>query len=107
MRMERRGRVIRALLVVNRGDTGGASERAEAKAEEVLRYFQVGRRDGLREGEGQRGRSRRRRGVDPALRGEPEEEPLQALESHVLGDLLPASGARRGDPEESGWCSDS
>jgi len=36
MRAEQRGRIIRARAVVNRGDTGGADERVEAKGTEVV-----------------------------------------------------------------------
>ena len=56
----------------------------------------------LREGQGQPGGRGCRRAVDRRVRAGPEREPLQALESDVLGDVLPAAGACGGDTEGSG-----
>ena len=81
-----KGRVTRVCLAANR--EGGAGERTEA-----IRDFQAPGVDCLLEGEGQQVGSRCRRGVDPGVREQPQGEPLQALESAVLGELLSAAGA--------------
>ncbi len=58
-----------------------------------------------RQGQGQPGRPGHRRGVHCGVREEPEGEPLQALESDVLGDLHAAAGAGGGDTEDA-WARD-
>ena len=63
----------------------------------ISKWVVVGR---LREGQGQPGGGWCRRGVDRRVRAGPEGEPLQALESDVLGDVFPAAGACGGDTEE-------
>src|SRR5215212_10834922 len=97
MRAERRRRVIQVRSVVNHRRMGGAGERTEG-----LCYFQVGCSGGLSEGQGQSGGRWCRRGVDRAVREGPEREPLQAVESDVLGLVFPAAGSGGGDTEE-GW----
>ena len=57
---------------------------------------------GLREGQGQSGGCGCRRGVDRRVREGSEREPLQALESDVLGELLPAAGAAVEIPKAGG-----
>src|SRR5919109_2528022 len=96
MRVERRGRVVRARLAVNHCWWEEPGERAEAEA---VCDLQAGRLGGLVEGQGQQGRGRRRRAVASGVREGPEEEPLQALESAVVGELFPAAGARGRDTE--------
>src|SRR5262249_33528204 len=54
---------------------------------------------GVSEGQGEPRRGRGGRAVDRGVRDRLEGEPLQDLESHVLGELLPTAGAARGDPE--------
>ena len=70
MRAERRGRVILACGLVNRGDVGGAGERAKPWWQAVC-DFQTAGLGGVAEGEGQPGGRGCRRGVDPGVRGEP------------------------------------
>src|SRR5712691_8031888 len=100
MRAERRGRVILACWSVNRGVVvvGGAGERAEAGGQAVCDFEAAGL-GGVAEGEGQSGGRRCRRGVDPGVRGEPDGEPLQALESALLGELHAAAGEGGRDTE--------
>lgn len=99
--MERRERVTRAWSAVNRS-AGGADGHAEAEA---VRDFQGGGLASLPEGESQSGSRRRRWAVDRGVRRRPEEEPVQALESDVLGELLSTAGADGGDTE-AGWTGD-
>src|SRR6266542_1212492 len=90
MRAERRGRVILACSAVNRDLVGGAGERAEAGGQAVC-CFEAAGLGGVAEGEGQSGGCGCRRGVDPGVRGEPDGEPLQALEPALLGELHAAA----------------
>src|SRR6266516_5099797 len=99
MRVERRGRVIRACLAVNRACAGGAGERVEAGGQ-VVCGFQAAGLGGVAGGEGQRGGCGCRRGVDPGVRGEPCGEPLRALESALRGVLHAAAGEGGRDSEE-------
>src|SRR5712691_10318034 len=106
MRAERRGRAVRACSVVNRREVGGAGERAEAEGEAVC-DLQTCRLGGLREGQGQPGGRGCRWGVDRGVRGRPEREPVQALESALVGELLPAAGAGGRDTETGrAWVED-
>jgi hypothetical protein len=57
---------------------------------------------GMAKGQGQPGSRRGRRGVDPGVRGEPSGQPLQGLESDVLGELYAAAGQSGRDTEEEG-----
>jgi hypothetical protein len=100
MRAERRGRVILACWSVNRDVVvvGGAGERAEAERQAVC-CFEAAGLGGVVEGEGQPGGCGCRRGVDPGVRGEPYGEPLQALESALLGELHAAAGEGGRDTE--------
>ena len=66
---------------------------------EVVRDLQAGGLGGVPEGQGQQGRGGRRRRVDRAVRAGPEGEPVQAVESDVVGELFPAAGAGGGDTE--------
>src|SRR5215472_1061794 len=86
MRVEPRGRATRTRAAVNR-QAERAGERVEA-----LRDPEGGREGGVPEGQSQQGGAGSRRGVDQGVREEPGREPLQALESDVLGELLPAAG---------------
>src|SRR6266540_2377230 len=99
MRVERRERIIRACSAVNRACAGGAGERVEAEGEAVCDFRAAGL-GGVAEGEGQRGGCGCRRGIDPGVRGEPCGEPLQALESALLGELPAAAGQGGRDTEE-------
>src|SRR6266536_3379039 len=101
MRAERRGRVILACSAANRDLVGGAGERAEAERQAVCDFEAAGL-GGVAEGEGQPGSGRCRRGLDPGVRGEPDGEPLQALESALLGELPAAAGEGGRDPKRSG-----
>jgi hypothetical protein len=96
MRVERRGRVVRARSAVNHRRWEEPGERAEAEA---VCDLQAGRLGGLVKGQGQQGRGRRRRAVACGVRAGPEGEPLQALESALVGELLPAASARGRDTE--------
>src|SRR5918995_399993 len=96
MRVERRGRVVRARSAVNRRWREEPGERAEAEA---VCDLQAGGLGGLVEGQGQQGRGRRGRTVAFRVREGPRGEPLQALEPALVGELLPAAGARGGDTE--------
>jgi hypothetical protein len=96
MRVERRGRIVRVRSAVNHRWWEEPGERAEAEA---VCDLQAGRLGGLVEGQGQQGRGRRRRAVTFRVRGGPQGEPLQALEPAVVGELLPAAGARGRDTE--------
>src|SRR6266536_1295474 len=98
MRAERRGRVILACSAANRDLVGGAGERAEAEGQAVC-CFEAAGLGGVAEGEGQPGSGGCRRGVDPGVRGEPDGEPLQALESALLGELPAAAGEGGRDPQ--------
>src|SRR6266540_5011944 len=98
MRAERRGRVILACSAANRDLVGGAGERAEAERQAVCDFEAAGL-GGVAEGEGQPGSGGCRRGVDPGVRGEPDGEPLQALESALLGELPAAAGEGGRDPQ--------
>ena len=62
--------------------------------------FQAAGLGGVAKGQGQPGGCGCRRGVDPGVRGEPEGEPLQGLESDVLGELHAAAGEGGRDTEE-------
>src|SRR6516162_3754398 len=66
---------------------------------ETLRYFPTGGLGGVPGGQGEPRRGRGGRAVDRGIRDGLEGEPLQDLESDVLGELLSAAGAARGDPE--------
>src|SRR5713101_9763584 len=101
MRAERRGRVILAWSAANRDLVGGAGERAEAEGQAVCDFEAAGL-GGVAEGEGQPGSCRCRRGVDPGVRGEPDGEPLQALESALLGELH-AAAREGGRDTETQW----
>src|SRR5829696_10077515 len=98
MRVERRGRVARAGLAVNQHGWEEPGERAEA-AGQAVSDLQVGGLGGVSEGQGQPGRGWGRRADDRAVRTGPAREPVQALESAVVGELLPAAGEGRGDVE--------
>jgi hypothetical protein len=98
MRAERRGRVILACWSANRDLAGGAGERVEAGGQAVC-CFEAAGLGGVAEGEGQPGSCRCRRAVDPGVRGEPDGEPLQALESALLGELHAAAGEGGRDTE--------
>src|SRR5438128_10941802 len=98
MRAERRGRVILACWAANRDLVGGAGERAEAGGQAVCCVEAAGL-GGVAEGEGQSGSGGCRRAVDPGVRGEPHGEPLQALESALLGELHAAAGEGGRDTE--------
>src|SRR5262252_3733569 len=95
MRAERRGRVALVCWRVNRR-SGGAGEQTEA---ETVRHLEGGGLGGIPEGQGEQGSGRCRRGVDRGVREEPQGEPLQALESDVLGELLPTAGPNGGDTQ--------
>src|SRR6266545_4946383 len=101
MRAERRERIIRACSAVNRACAGGAGERVEAGGQAVC-DFQAAGLGGVAEGEGERGGCGCRRRVDPGVRGEPCGEPLQALESALLGELHAAAGQGGRDTEKGG-----
>src|SRR5215211_2524807 len=98
MRVERRGRVARAGLAVNQHGWEEPGERAEA-AGQAVSDLQMGGLGGVSEGQGQPGRGRGGRAVDPAVRRGPQGEPVQAVESAVVGQLCPAAGEGRGDPQ--------
>src|SRR5262249_1114536 len=70
---------------------------------QAVGYFQAGGLGGLPEGQGQPRRGRGGRSVHRGVRGRLEEQPLQDLESDVLGELLPTAGASRRDPEGQWW----
>jgi hypothetical protein len=98
MRVERRGRVARAGSAVNQHGWEEPGERAEA-AGQAVSDLQMGGLGGVSEGQGQPGRGRGGRAVDHRVRAGPQGEPVQALESAVVGQLLPATGEGRGDPQ--------
>ncbi|WP_328813999.1 reverse transcriptase domain-containing protein [Nonomuraea cypriaca] len=56
---------------------------------------------GIRASQGQQGRCRSGQAVHRGLRSRSEEQPLQDLESNVVGNLLPSCGDGGGNPE--GW----
>src|ERR1700704_1490520 len=64
---------------------------------------QAGSLGSLQECEGQPGSGWRRRTIDRRLRGQPVGQPLQALESNVLRELLPPAGAARRHSESKWW----
>ena len=66
---------------------------------QVVRYFEVGGATRLGEGEGQQGCRRRGWMLHRGFREGSEEQSVQGLESNVLGELLSAAGAGRGDTE--------
>src|SRR6266581_2450025 len=105
MRAERRGRVILACWSVNRGLAGGAGERVEAGGQAVC-CFEAAGLGGVAESEGQPGGCRCRRAVDPGVRGEPDGEPLQALESALFGELHAAAGEGGRDTKAQWWVED-
>src|SRR5437867_2073472 len=74
---------------------GGAVEPSE-----VVQYFQEGGGGGVPPGEGEWRSRRGGCGKYRGVRRGSEEQPLQDLESHVVGDVLPTSGASGGHSEE-------
>src|SRR5687768_15400846 len=91
MRAERRGRVARVRLAVNRQGREEPGERIEA-AGQAVPDLQVGGLGSVSEGRGQQGRGGSRRAVDRGVRGGPGPESVQDLEWALLGFLLPAAG---------------
>src|SRR5579872_5586107 len=91
--MERRGCVMEPNSM-SQPAMGGADEGGKA----VL-YFQVGGLGGVQTSKSEPGSGRGRRAVDCGLR----EEPVQDLESDVVGQLLSAAGADGEDPESKRW----
>src|SRR5262245_48893040 len=77
--------------------TGGACGRGKA-----VRDPETGGLGSFRACEGEPGSGWSGWTVDSRVRGQPCGQPLQALESDVLGELLPSAGAAGGD-SESGW----
>src|SRR6266511_3472816 len=104
--LERRGRVVLVRLVVNQGSWEEPGERIEVAGQAVCDR-QVGGRGGVSEGQGQPGRGGCRRVHDRAVRAEPEEQPVQAVEPALVGQLLPTAGEGRGDTQERGRVKDS
>src|ERR671924_342297 len=100
MRVERSGQVVRVRSAANHRDVGGADERAEAEWQAVC-DFQMAGLGGLPTRQSQRRCGRRRRAVDQGVRAGPEREPLQTLESAVVGKLLPGAGAGSRNTEEA------
>ena len=98
MRAERRGRVARGRLAVNRQGREEPGERAEV-AGQAVSDLQVEGLGSVREGQGQQGRGGSRRAVDRAVRGGPGPELAQDLEPYVVGLVLPAAGESGGDPQ--------
>src|SRR6516225_11760354 len=66
---------------------------------EVVRDLQAGGLGSVPEGQGKPRRRRGGRRVARSVREGLEEQPLQDLESNVLGQLLSTTGTGRGDPE--------
>src|SRR5450759_673904 len=93
MRAEHRGRITLACWRVNRWSEG-AGEQAEAVCNR-----EGGGLGGISQGQGQQRGRWGRRGIDRGVREGPQGEPLQALESDVLGELFPTPGPEGGDPE--------
>src|SRR2546425_4374661 len=77
--------------------TGGAGERGKAVYD-----FEAGGVEGVSAGEVEWGSGRCGCGVDRGLRAGSEGESLSALESHGVGDVLSAGGAR-GRDSKAGW----
>src|SRR5215203_6698388 len=98
MRVERRGRVARVRLVVNRLGREEPGERAEVAGQGVSDR-QGGGLGSVCEREGEQGRGGGRRAVDRGVRGGSGSESVQDLEPDVLGLLLPAAGEGGGDTE--------
>src|SRR5712692_11957796 len=74
---------------------GGAGESSEA-----VQYFQEDRVGGVRTGQSESGSGWRRFRIDRGVRARPEEQPLQDLESHVVGHVLSSTSTHGGDTEE-------
>src|SRR6266516_503746 len=98
MRVERRGRVIRACLAVNRACAGGAGERVEAGGQ-VVYGFQAAGLGGVAEDEDQRENYKYQQKINPNVRSKTYEKPLQALESTLRGVLHAAAGEGGRDSE--------
>src|SRR5450759_3185778 len=88
MRAEQRGRITLACWRGNRWSEG-AGEQAEAVCDR-----EGGGLEGISQGQGQQRGRWGRRGVDRGVREGPQGEPLQALESDVLGELVRHEAAR-------------
>src|ERR1039458_2507648 len=91
--MERRG-CVREPDSMSQPARGGAKERGQA-----IRYFQGGNLGSVEASQSQQGSGRGRRANDCGFRKEPEREPVQDLESDVVGPLLSAAGADGEDSE--------
>src|SRR5215510_2094972 len=74
---------------------GGTGESSQA-----VQYFQKDRVGGVRTGQSESGSGWRRFRINRGVRARSEEQPLQDLESHVVGDVLSAASAHGGDTEE-------
>ena len=96
MGLERRGCVVQP-EAMGQLATGGA--RGQGKA---VRDPQTGSLGSLQACEGQPGSGWSRRTVDSEIRGQPFGQPLQALESNVVRELLSSAGAA-GRYSEGGW----
>ena len=94
MGLERRGCVVQPWPRANRALTGGARGSGKAVLDRQARGL-----GSLQACEGQPGSGWSGRTVDCGLRGQPFGQPLQALESPVLWELLSSAGASRRDSE--------
>src|SRR6266700_1910570 len=96
MGVERREQAIQTWSATN-CRAGGVDEQVKAVCD-----LRSGSQGGISQGQGQQGGRRRRRGDDRRVRKGPGREPVQALESYVLGELLSATRASSRDTE-AGW----
>ena len=99
MRVERRGRVVRVGSAANQ-----RGEEPVSEPKPKVKPFAISKRvvwEAYQRVKANHGAAGRGRPVDRGVRERPEREPLQALESAVLGELLPAAGAAGGDTERA------
>src|SRR5438876_2639104 len=100
MGAERRGRVVRGCVrSINRALAWEESRERVEITRQAVRYIEAGGLGGVGESQGEQGRAGCGWSVDRGVREGSEGQPVQDLESDVLGVVLPAAGARGADTE--------